>query len=634
MSPPSDSGSDGKYAKDRKHTRFKIDWRVTLSCDDWPAAARVAASNASRGGVFLLTDKPPPIGKIVELTIQLPDAGTLKLQGTVVHVVSQEQAAAEGRGAGIGVRIDARHEMDLVLLESMAAAHDEARLPPPARAPEPDTLPPVTPAADTSPPVIDNLEGLADLLEPGTNPPTGPARTAPAPTTPPPAQPTPRPARSSLPPAIASAALAPAPALERTPTVPPGAVGEGNRPVLARMLGTKWVIPAGKPCPALGLDFGTTYTSVSVAVDDLVYLVPDEQGRVLFPSVVSYPEKAQRLTGWEARERLGHDPRRTIPSVKRLLGHKFSDPMIAGYLQSVTYRTAAGPSDTVLVEVDGTSYAVPQIAAAMIAHARDVAERTLGTTFKKVALTCPVTFTEDNKAALRRAAQLAGLEVIAFLMEPVAGALAYGLGQKKNEIVAVYDFGGGTFDFSLLDMSGDHARIVASEGDAWLGGDDFDLVLAQAVADAFWRATKVEVRQRVVEWQRLLLACEEAKRALSSDAETELLVEHLIETPRRVDLRQRIARELFERLCQPLFERSLEVCRLALDRAGLEPEHVTQLVVTGGVGRIPFVREGLARAFGRDVTSVVNPEAAIALGAGLRAATTCQHPVRGVARRQ
>jgi actin-like ATPase involved in cell morphogenesis/Tfp pilus assembly protein PilZ len=546
-------------------------------------AGRLAAANASRGGLFLYTTKIPPIGTEVELSVQLPDGTRLALQGKVQHVVTAEQAAVQGGGAGIGVKFDAQHENDLLLLEQMAEAAERAVAdaqivaPPPATDPEPETLPP--PRATT--PVPEGDRGGGRPL-----------------------------ARISITPVSGVAHMA---------AVPPAPARRG--------------LPRGPVCPALGIDFGTSYTSVAVTIGDLVHLVPDAEGRVLQPSIVSFPQKGTPLTGWAARERLTHDARRTVASVKRLLGHRYSDPEIAGHLQSVPYHTLAGPQDTVLVEVDQERYAVPQVCAAIIAHARDLAEQALDTRFTQVALSCPVTFAEEQKLALRRAAQLAGLEVIALVAEPIAGAMAYGVGAEKNEIVAVYDFGGGTFDFSLLDMAGDHMRLVASEGDAWLGGDDFDLQLSQAVADAFWRATKIELRQRVVEWQRLLHACEAAKRELTTAEQTSIVVDGLVEAPRRIDLRQRIDRTLFQRLTQNLFDRSLEVCRAALDRAGLEPSDVTQLVVTGGVSRIPFVRQGLGAYFEREITAVVNPEEAIALGAGLRAAQALEHPVRGVAKR-
>ncbi|MFH0901907.1 MAG: Hsp70 family protein, partial [Pseudomonadota bacterium] len=195
---------------------------------------------------------------------------------------------------------------------------------------------------------------------------------------------------------------------------------------------------------------------------------------------------------------------------------------------------------------------------------------------------------------------------------------------------AVYDFGGGTFDFTLLDISGDRFRVLVSDGDAWLGGDDFDLTLAQAVADAFWRATKIELRQRVVEWQRLLFACERTKRELSIQNAATITVEQLVETPRRVDLRQKLDRAVFERLCRELFDRSIAVCKEALERAGLEPTDVTEVVMTGGVSRIPFVRDGLSRYFQREIVTLVNPDEAICLGTGLRAAKLVEHKVKGV----
>lgn len=554
------SGGPPKGRTDRLHERYEVDWRVSLKCPDWRFVGKVAAANASRGGLFLLTTRPPVVGTPVELTVQLPDGQTLPLRGKVVHVVTPEMAAAQGRSAGIGVKIDEKHAGDLLLLEHMAQEDAEHPAPPPSQMSAGASLPPLSTAS---------------------SPPVAAAPAAPAP--------------------------APAPA--------------------------KAALPSGKIASAVGIDFGTTFTSITVAIGDEVHLIADDQGRTLQPSIVHYPERGNPIVGWPARERLALEPRRTIASVKRLLGHPFSDPTIAGYLQSASYKTLGGPNDSILIDVDGNQVAVPQVCAAVLTHVRDLAEKQLKTTVRQVTMSIPVTHTESQKAALRRAAQLAGLEVIGFVSEPVAGALAYGLGQGKNEIVAVYDFGGGTFDFTVMDMSGDNYRVLASEGDSWLGGDDFDLVLAQAVADAFWRATKIELRQRIVEWQRLLMACEAAKRGLSTDPAAYIVVDNLVEAPKRVDLRQKVERPLFERLCKELFDRSIAVCREALGRAGLEPTDVTQLVVTGGVSRIPFVRAGLSQVFEREILSVVSPEEAIALGAGLVAAKTVKHPVKAVARR-
>ena len=183
---------------------------------------------------------------------------------------------------------------------------------------------------------------------------------------------------------------------------------------------------------------------------------------------------------------------------------------------------------------------------------------------------------------------MAGIEVIALVHEPVAAALAYGHGGNKNEVVGVYDFGGGTFDFTVLDMSGDSYRVLAVEGDSWLGGDDFDHAIAEAVANGFWRQTKVELRNRAVEWQRLLLASERAKRQLSEHQGTTISIPSIVTTPKPVDIRQPIDRATLQRLCQDLFNRSLDTCRQALATAGLDPWDLTEVVISGEPPKFPL----------------------------------------------
>jgi molecular chaperone DnaK len=205
----------------------------------------------------------------------------------------------------------------------------------------------------------------------------------------------------------------------------------------------------------------------------------------------------------------------------------------------------------------------------------------------------------------------------------VCGALAYGHGQSTNEVVAVYDFGGGTFDFTILDVSQRVYRVLASAGEAWLGGDDFDLAVAQWAADRFWRDTKVELRRRVVEWQRLLLAAEDAKRRLSAAAATTLEVPEVALAPQRLDLRIALDQRQLGELVREHVRRSLEVCQEALDQAGLEVEHIGQLVLSGGVTYMPLVRQAVAQFFQREVPVVVNPDTAVAQGAAIQAARLC-----------
>jgi molecular chaperone DnaK len=371
---------------------------------------------------------------------------------------------------------------------------------------------------------------------------------------------------------------------------------------------------------AIGIDFGTTYTRLALFAPEGARLLPDDEGRTVFPSVISYPEAGGSIVGWAARERLALDPRRTVTSAKRLLGRRYDHPEIQGFLASAAFPTERGPGDQVVLRIGDQPIAVAQVCAGIIRHACDIGERALGARIRRAALSVPVTFGREQLAALQRAALLAGLEVVGMTEEPVAGALAYGHGQGANEIVAVYDFGGGTFDFTVMDVSRNAFRVIASSGDAWLGGDDFDLALAQWAADRFWRETKIELRQRVVEWQRLLLAAEDAKRRLTAEAATVIEVPGATLTPRPIDLHVPVDRATFNELGRDLVTRSLEICQEGLTKADLEVRDVGSVVLTGGVTHIPLVRDAVSRFFEREVATLVNPDVAVAQGAAIHAA--------------
>jgi molecular chaperone DnaK (HSP70) len=527
-----------------------VDWRVSLKCADWNFAARVAALNASPGGIFLNTTRPPAPGARVDLTLHLPDGKQMKLRGVVRHVVSPERALAESLTPGAGVKLDSEHELDLLLLEQKGSG--------PKRAP-------AKPAAKSSAPPV-----------PSSSPPP------------------------------------------RAPTITSPSPGPGAR-------------PSGPVAAAIGIDFGTTYTSAAVAIGERVHMIPDEQGRTLLPSLVGFPEGGgPQLVGWDVRDLWINDPRRVVNSAKRLVGRKFSDSKVAGRLHSMAYKTLRGVNDSIVVEMDGKTFSMIEISAKIMARAAEIAGSYLGSPVKQAVISVPVSFDEAQRDALRRAAQLAHLQTLDLVEEPVAGALAYGLGQQKNEIVAVYDFGGGTFDFSVLDMVGDHYRVLGTKGDSWLGGDDFDNALAEDTADEFWRKTQVELRRRVVEWQRLMMACEQTKRHLSEVTSSVLRVEQIVDSPKKTDLEKKVDRASFESLCRDLFDRSLVVCKEVLDQLGLAPTDMTQVVVIGGISRIPFVRQGVSQFFDRELVQVVHPEEAVALGAGLCAAQRINHEVRGV----
>ncbi|MBI5546161.1 MAG: Hsp70 family protein [Deltaproteobacteria bacterium] len=384
---------------------------------------------------------------------------------------------------------------------------------------------------------------------------------------------------------------------------------------------------------AVGIDFGTTYSSVSIAFKDRVYPICDARQRSLHPSIVSFPRHGGPVVGWDARQRHLSEPERTVRSIKRLLGRSIDEPTLQGYLGSLPYPTVRGPGNAVVLQIDDTPLAPVQVAAEIIGLLRKTAESRTGKEILRAVLSVPLDFTEAQRQAVQRAASMAGLEVLELIGEPIAALLAYGLGQNKREVVAVYDFGGGTFDFSVVDMQGDHHRVLANGGDAWLGGDDFDLAIATAAADRFWRETRVDLRQRAVEWQRLLYASEHAKRMLTAQEQTELVVEKALEHPAPRDLRWSLSRADLEALCKSAIEASIEVCRDALAGAGVALQRVDRVVITGGTSRVPVLQRELARFFGKPVTSLVDPEMSVCIGAGLRAAMLTKHQVRQAAHR-
>lgn len=379
-------------------------------------------------------------------------------------------------------------------------------------------------------------------------------------------------------------------------------------------------LPEGRVAGIVGVDLGMSFSSVAVAVDGVPRMVPNAQGLTQLPTIVAFPPESSPLLGWEAIEGQILYPDRTITSAKRLLGRDFSDHMVAGYLFALPLVTMAGPDSMILIEIDGEKLAVTQICALLLEHLRKVAEEGLGGEVRRAVFTCPVTFGEVQKKALSRAAKIAGFEPAAIIEEPVAGALAYGLGREEREVVAVYDFGGGTFDFSVLELEGKDHRVLVSKGDAWLGGDDFDRLLAEAVANGFWQKTHIELRDRQVEWGKLMMGCEAAKRQLSTEMVTKLMLRNILQTPRPLDLEQRIDRDGLRYICMGLFEQSIEICREALAEISLEPADVQRVIATGGTSRIPFIRQGLEQFFERRISDDVDPQEAVPLGAAAYAA--------------
>jgi molecular chaperone DnaK len=378
---------------------------------------------------------------------------------------------------------------------------------------------------------------------------------------------------------------------------------------------------------AIGIDLGTSYSSVAVVRDGQPAVLGDTAGRTIQPSVVAFPPEGGILVGDEARERLVTDPYNTVYSAKRLIGRRMDDPDTRIAIAGFPYRVIEGPNGHPVVEVRSERISIPEISAYVLRHMKKIAEAALGTAVDKAVITVPANFNDAQRESTRIAGRIAGLDVIRIINEPTAASLAYGYGRSLNKLVAIYDFGGGTFDFTLLELRDRVFRVISTAGDMFLGGDDFDEVLSTAVANSFWKQTGIELRKDVVEWQRLLFACERVKRTLSSETAAELKVTKLAHTATgALDLSAMVGRDLFNSLCIDLVRRSFAVCDRAFADAKLRPDDVEKVIMVGGSTYIPLVRASAEQYFGKPITQDVAPETAVALGAAIQAAALMALP--------
>jgi actin-like ATPase involved in cell morphogenesis len=374
----------------------------------------------------------------------------------------------------------------------------------------------------------------------------------------------------------------------------------------------------------IGIDFGTTYTSVAAALANRVQILPWADGSRAIPSVIAFSGNtpgAQVVVGAEARARQLGDPRHVVPSVKRLLGRQADDPEVAPHLGQASYAHSAGPDGGVVIEMFGEPYATPQLCAFLLDAARRNAERVLEQPVEQAVVTVPVSFTPERVQLLRRAGQLAHLDIIEVIEEPNAAALACRHTPEFGGLIGVYDFGGGTFDFSVVDATGGDFRVLTAVGDTWLGGDDLDYAVAEAAANLFWRVHGVDLRMRAVEWQNLLLSAEKAKRDLSMvDAATLFVPEVLHNAQGPQDLRIKVARDRVEPIWHPVIDRTIHTCTSALGLLGLRPSDLTAIYLAGGTSYVPAVRRALSHRFQVPVRIGAPPDHAVCLGAGMHAA--------------
>ena len=371
----------------------------------------------------------------------------------------------------------------------------------------------------------------------------------------------------------------------------------------------------------IGIDFGTTYTSVAAAVANRVQILPWPDGSRAIPSVVAFTGPGRAVVGAEARDRQLRDPRRVVASVKRLLGRTLDDPELAAYLAQAAFDRAAGPDGRLVVEMWGEPYATAQLCGYVLDAARVNAERALRHAVDRAVVTVPVSFSAERIQLVRRAGQLAHLDVVEVIEEPSAAALASRHTPGFGGLIGVYDFGGGTFDFSVVEANGGDFRVLTTAGDSWLGGDDLDYAVAEAASNLFWRVHGIDLRLRVVEWQHLLASAEKAKRDLSVVDAATLFVPEVLHTPHGAqDLRIKVTRDRVEPIWAPAIERSLHTCISALASLGKRPSDLSAIYLSGGTSYVPAVRRALSQHFKLPIRIGAPPDHAVCLGAGIHAA--------------
>ncbi|MDJ0275799.1 molecular chaperone DnaK [Sphingomonas sp. 2R-10] len=370
----------------------------------------------------------------------------------------------------------------------------------------------------------------------------------------------------------------------------------------------------------IGIDLGTTNSCVAVMEGGSPKVIENAEGARTTPSIVAFAKDGERLIGQPAKRQAVTNGDNTIFAVKRLIGRRFDDPVTKKDTELVPYTIARGPNGDAWVKAGGEEYSPSQISAFILQKMKETAESYLGETVTQAVITVPAYFNDAQRQATKDAGKIAGLEVLRIINEPTAAALAYGLDKDNNKTIAVYDLGGGTFDISVLEIGDGVFEVKSTNGDTFLGGEDFDAKIVQFLADEFKKAEGIDLTKDKLALQRLKEAAEKAKIELSSTQTTDVNLpfitadatgpKHLVKSITRADL---------ERLVEDLVKRTLEPCKKALADAGVQASAIDEVVLVGGMTRMPRVREVVKQFFGKEPHTGVNPDEVVAIGAAIQA---------------
>ena len=370
----------------------------------------------------------------------------------------------------------------------------------------------------------------------------------------------------------------------------------------------------------IGIDLGTTNSVAAVMMGGEPVVIPTAEGERLCPSVVAVNKNHERIVGRPARNQAIVNPENTVFSIKRFMGRKFDDPEVQRTIGKVPYKVTKAPNGDVRVVLDGKEYSPPEVSAMVLAKLKADAEAYLGEPVTEAVITVPAYFNDAQRNATKDAGKIAGLEVKRIINEPTASSLAYGLDKKKNEVIAVYDLGGGTFDISILDVGEGVFQVRSTSGDTFLGGDDFDQRVMDYFIDEFKKQNSIDLRADRQALQRLREAAEKAKIELSSMMQTEINLPYLTaDATGPKHLVMSFTRAKLEQLTGDLVSRTLDPVRRALADANLKTSDISEVVLVGGMIRMPAVQEAVRREFGKEPHKGVNPDEVVAVGAAIQA---------------
>ncbi|GER93671.1 molecular chaperone DnaK [hot springs metagenome] len=372
---------------------------------------------------------------------------------------------------------------------------------------------------------------------------------------------------------------------------------------------------------AIGIDLGTTNSVVAVVIGGEPVVIPNQEGSRTTPSVVAFTEKGERLVGQIAKRQAITNPENTIFSIKRLMGRKYNSKEVEHAKKRLPYKIVEAPNGDAHVEARDKRYSPPEISAMILQKLKQAAEDYLGEPVTEAVITVPAYFDDSQRQATKDAGQIAGLNVLRIINEPTAAALAYGLEKKKEERVAVYDLGGGTFDISVLEIGEGVIEVKSTNGDTYLGGDDFDLRIIDWMVEEFKKEQGIDLRHDKMALQRLKEAAERAKIELSTAMETEINLPFITaDATGPKHLLMKLTRAKFEQLTDDLIQKTIEPCKRALADAGFSTGNIDEVILVGGQTRTPKVQQVVQGYFGKEPHKGVNPDEVVAVGAAIQAA--------------